>query len=235
MTAAFVEEGLTVDEARRHLSFVDINGLVVKARTDLMPHNLPYAHDLKPMGFLEAIDAVKPHVLIGATGAPGTFTQTVIARMSAINPRPVIFALSNPTSCAECTADQAYAWSDGRAIFASGSPFAPVTLEGKTYVTGQANNSHVFPGLGLGVLATGATRVVDEMFFAAAQALADQVSADNLAAGRIFPPAARMRDVAAAVATAVARVAYAEDFASRKQPADVAAHIRESMYRASYA
>ncbi len=131
MTAAFVDAGLDPDEARRRLWFVDVNGLVVKARTDLMAHNLPYAHDHPPLGFLEAIDAIRPHVLIGATGAPGTFTQAVVERMSDVNPRPVIFALSNPTSRAECTPEQAYAWSGGRAIFASGSPFAPVTYGGK--------------------------------------------------------------------------------------------------------
>ena len=123
MTAAFVDEGLSLEEARRQLWFVDVNGLVVKERTDLMEHNLPYAHDHTPLAFVEAIDAIRPHVLIGATGAPGTFTQAVIERMSAINARPAIFALSNPTSRAECTAEQAYAWSGGRAIFASGSPF----------------------------------------------------------------------------------------------------------------
>ena len=128
MTSAFVDEGLTPDEARRHLWFVDLNGLVVKSRTDLLSHNIPYAHDAAPMAFLEAIDAIKPHVLIGATGAPGTFTRSVVERMSAINTRPVIFALSNPTSRAECTAEQAYSWSGGRALFASGSPFAPVVL-----------------------------------------------------------------------------------------------------------
>ena len=131
MTTAFVDEGVSLEEARGHLWFVDVNGLVVKARTDLMEHNLPYAHDFKPLGFVEAIDAIRPHVLIGATGAPGTFTRTVIERMSTINHRPVIFALSNPTSKAECTAEQAYHWSSGRAIFASGSPFGPELYEGR--------------------------------------------------------------------------------------------------------
>src|SRR5262249_40736407 len=115
MTAALVAEGLSPDEARRHLWFVDVNGLVGKGRTDLMDHNMPYAHDMRQMTFVEAIAAVRPHVLIGATGAPGTFTQPVIERMSAINQRPALFALSNPTSKAECTASQAYSWSQGRA------------------------------------------------------------------------------------------------------------------------
>ncbi len=111
MTAAFVDAGLDPDEARRRLWFVDVNGLVVKGRTDLMAHNRPYAHDHPPLGFLDAIDEIRPHVLIGATGAPGTFTQAVVERMSDVNERPVIFALSNPTSRAECTPEQAYAWS----------------------------------------------------------------------------------------------------------------------------
>ena len=114
--------GPSLAEARRRLWFVDVNGLVTQGRTDLLPHNLPYAHDHPPLGFIDAIDAIKPHVLIGATGAPGTFTQDVVERMCALNARPVLFALSNPTSRAECTAEQAYQWSRGRAVFVSGSP-----------------------------------------------------------------------------------------------------------------
>jgi malate dehydrogenase (oxaloacetate-decarboxylating)(NADP+) len=151
------------------------------------------------------------------------------------NQRPVIFALSNPTSKAECTAQQAYAATRGRAIFASGSPFAPVTVERRSRATGQANNSFIFPGLGLGVLAAGATRVTDTMLLAAADALADQVFDDDLDAGRVFPPATRMREVAAAVATTVARVAYKHGLATRPQPPDLGAAIRASMYRADYA
>jgi malate dehydrogenase (oxaloacetate-decarboxylating)(NADP+) len=230
MTAAFVEEGLTVDEARRHLSFVDINGLVVKARTDLMPHNLPYAHDLKPMGFLEAIDAVKPHVLIGATGAPGTFTQTVIARMSAINPRPVIFALSNPTSCAECTADQAYAWSDGRAIFASGSPFGPVTYGGITLRPAQGNNAYVFPGIGLGAVACRARTLPDEIFLVAARTLAGLVSKRDLEQGALYPPLRGIRKISLAIAVRVAIRAHAMGLARAKRPKNVRRAIERAMY-----
>jgi malate dehydrogenase (oxaloacetate-decarboxylating)(NADP+) len=155
--------------------------------------------------------------------------------MARHNQRPVIFALSNPTSKAECTAEQVYTATRGRAIFASGSPFAPVTVEGRSCATGQANNSFIFPGLGLGVLAAGSTRVTDGMLFAAADALAAQVSADDLDAGRMFPTASRMREVAAEVATAVARVAYDCDLATRPRPADLGAAIRASMYRADYA
>src|SRR5262245_13824156 len=131
MVSALVSDGVDIEEARRRLWFVDVNGLVTKARTDLMPHNLPYAHEHRPLAFADAIDAIKPHVLIGATGAPGTFTQEVVERMSAINERPVLFGLSNPTSRAECTPEQAYRWSRGKAVFASGSPFSAVTCNGR--------------------------------------------------------------------------------------------------------
>ena len=130
MVAAFKELGLSEDEARQKLWFVDTEGLVVKSRTDLMPHNLPYAHDHEPLDFINAINTIKPHVLIGATGAPGTFSKEVVEAMTALNERPAIFALSNPTSRAECTAEQAYEWSQGKAIFTSGSPFDPVSLQG---------------------------------------------------------------------------------------------------------
>ena len=158
MVEALMKEGLAREEALKHLWFVDVKGLVVKGRTDLMPHNLPYAHEHAPLPFVEAIDAIKPHVLIGATGAPGTFTREVIERMSAINERPVIFALSNPTSKAECTAEQAYTWSKGKAVFSSGSPFDEYVYEGRTFRPGQGNNAYVFPGIGLGVVTARAKR-----------------------------------------------------------------------------
>src|SRR5262245_1884010 len=195
MTAAFVEEGLDQDAARRHLWFVDVNGIVVKGRTDLMDHNRPYAHEFKPLGFIDAIEAIRPHVLIGATGAPATFTRTVIARMSNINHRPVIFALSNPTSRAECTAEQAYAWSGGRAIFASGSPFPPVPYDGKTFVPAQGNNAYVFPGIGLGAIACRARTLPDELFLAAARTLADLVKQKDLDQGSLYPSLREIRRI----------------------------------------
>jgi malate dehydrogenase (oxaloacetate-decarboxylating)(NADP+) len=142
----------------------------------------------------------------------------------------VIFALSNPTSKAECTAEQAYRASDGRAVFATGSPFAPVALGGRIHVTAQANNSFVFPGVGLGALTSGATRITDGMFFAAARALSDAVTAEDLASGRVFPPAARLREVAVSVAVAVAGAAWEEGVAREPRPRDLAAHVRARMY-----
>jgi malate dehydrogenase (oxaloacetate-decarboxylating)(NADP+) len=231
MTAAFVEDGLSREEARRHLWFVDVNGLIVKDRTDLMEHNLPYAHEFKPLGFVEAIEAIRPHVLIGATGAPATFTRTVIARMSSINERPVIFALSNPTSRAECTAEQAYAWSAGRAIFASGSPFQPVSYNGKTLVPAQGNNAYVFPGIGLGAVACRARTLPDELFLAAARTLADLVKPKDLDQGSLYPSLREIRKISLAIAVSVATKAYAMDLARERRPDNVRRAIEAIMYR----
>jgi malate dehydrogenase (oxaloacetate-decarboxylating)(NADP+) len=155
--------------------------------------------------------------------------------MTRLNARPIVFALSNPTSKAECTAEQAYTWTDGRAIFASGSPFDPVTVAGRTHTPGQGNNAFVFPGVGLGLLLSGASRVTDEMFLAAAGALADRVSAIDLQQGRVFPSAARMREVAVAVSIAVAAIAYEQGHATQPRPADLAAEAARVMYVPRYA
>jgi malate dehydrogenase (oxaloacetate-decarboxylating)(NADP+) len=210
--------------------FVDVHGLVVKSRTDLMPHNLPYAHDHSSLGFVEAIDALQPHVLIGATGAPGTFTQAVVERMCAHNPRPVLFALSNPTSKAECTAEQAYTWSRGRAVFASGSPFGKVTVDGKEYRPGQGNNAYVFPGIGLGALACRARRIPDELFLAAARTLADLVKPDDLEIGSLYPPLRDIRRISLAVAVSVAAAAYNLKLARARRPRSLEKAIARVMY-----
>lgn len=208
MAAALEVEGLSEAEARARLWFVDKEGLVVAGRDDLLEHNLPYAHDHEPMAFLSALDAVKPDVLIGATGAPGTFSEAVVRKMAEINDIPVIFALSNPTSRAECTAEQAYAWSDGRALFSSGSPFSPVTINGRTLRPGQGNNAYIFPGIGLGALAAKATRLPEEAFLAAARALADFVSDADLAVGALYPPLSDIRHVSHDIAVQVARTVH---------------------------
>jgi malate dehydrogenase (oxaloacetate-decarboxylating)(NADP+) len=230
MTAALVEAGLDAGEARRRLWFVDVNGLIEKDRGDLMPHNLPYAHDHQALGFLDAIDAIRPHVLIGATGAPGTFTRAVIERMSDINARPVIFALSNPTSRAECTPEQAYTWSGGRAIFASGSPFAPVTSGGTTFRPAQGNNAYVFPGIGLGAVACRARTLPDALFLVAARTLAQLVRRRDLDEGALYPPLRNIRKISLAIAVSVATQAYAMGVTRRARPRDVRRSVEALMY-----
>lgn len=234
MTQAFREEGLDKPEARRKLWFVDREGLVVADREDLMPHNQPYAHKHPRASFLEALEILRPQVLIGATGFGGAFTEEAIRKMAEINERPTIFALSNPTSKAECTAEQAYRWTDGRAIFASGSPFAPVELDGQTLHPGQGNNAYVFPGIGLGAVACRARRISEEMFLAAASTLADQVRNDDLAVGAVYPPLPQIRAVSLEIATAVADTAYRQDLAQDPRPDDLRAMIKGCMYDPSY-
>jgi malate dehydrogenase (oxaloacetate-decarboxylating)(NADP+) len=230
MTTALVDEGLSPEKARRQLWFVDVNGLVVKQRTDLMPHNLPYAHDHRALPFVDAIDAIRPHVLIGATGAAGTFTKAVVERMSAINLRPVIFALSNPTSKAECTAEQAYTWSEGRAVFASGSPFAPVSYKGTTFRPAQGNNAYVFPGIGLGAVACRARTLPDDLFLSAARTLARLVRQDDLEHGSLYPPLQEIRKISLAIAVNVATHAFAMNLAREARPRNIKRRIEGIMY-----
>jgi len=230
MVASLVEAGEEIEVARRRLWFVDKDGLVVRGRAGLMEHNLPYAHAHEPLSFVQAIEAIKPHVLIGATGVAGTFTREVVERMSAINERPAIFALSNPTSKAECTAEQAYAWSRGQAVFTSGSPFGEVAYGGRTYRPGQGNNAYVFPGVGLGAVVCRARRITDRMFLAAAGALARLVGEDDLKRGSLYPPLEEIRSISLAIAIAVAQEAWASGLARRRRPRGVRAAIKAFMY-----
>jgi len=207
-----------------------VNGLVTRSRKDLLPHNLPYAHEHPPLAFAEAIDAVKPHVLIGATGAPGTFTQNVVERMCALNQRPVLFALSNPTSRAECTAEQAYRWSRGQAVFVSGSPFGTVTYDGREFRPGQGNNAYVFPGIGLGAVFCRARRIPDEFFLTAARTLAGLVTEKDLERGTLYPPLRDIRRISHAIATSVAERAYEMKLARAKRPGNLKDAIARLMY-----
>jgi len=235
IVAAMIGEGLSEEEARGRCWLIDSGGLVVSDRSGLAPHKLPYAHDHAPLpDLLTAVEALQPTALIGVSGQSGAFTQSVLEAMARLNDRPIIFALSNPTSKAECTAEQAYTWTNGQAIFASGSPFAPVTLAGKTYVPGQGNNAYIFPGVGLGAIACGARLVTDEMFFEAAHALAQQVSETDLEQGLIYPPLTEIREVSAEIAAAVAEVAYKRGLATQPKPADLLAHIKAQMYVPQY-
>ncbi len=233
--AAMVAEGSDEAAARQRCLLVDSKGLVVKSRTGLTHHKLPYAHDLPQLtSFAEAVRTHKPTAIIGVAAVGGTFTPEVLADMARINKRPIVFALSNPTANSECTAEQAYRHTDGRALFACGSPFDPVTLAGKTHVPRQGNNSYIFPGVGLAAVATRATRVTDEMFMAAARALAAQVNEADLAQGSLYPPLANVRDVSAHIAAAVAEVVYEQGFSTVPRPADLYEFMRAQMYDPHY-
>ena len=235
IVACLIAEGLPPTEARKHCWFVDSKGLVVAGRDGLTEHKSHFAHDHPPCAdLLSAVKALKPTMLIGASGQPGTFTREIIGAMAEFNERPIIFALSNPTSKAECTAEEAYASTDGRAVFASGSPFPPVTLNGKTLIPGQGNNAYVFPGIGLGVVCTGARRVTDAMFIKAARALASLVRDEELAEGRVYPTLNRIHEVSHTIAVAVAEEVFAQKLNTRSRPDDLPGFIRSQMFKPEY-
>ena len=221
--AATTAEGMPEAEARAKCWFVDSEGLVVQNRPGrkLSHHKLPYAHVHAPLRTLaEAVEAIKPTMLIGVSGQPATFTPAILRRMAELNKRPVIFALSNPTSQAECTAEAAYRETEGRVLFASGSPFAPVTLNGRTYTPGQGNNVYIFPGVGFGALACGAKEITDAMFLAAARRLAELVTPADLALGRIYPALTRLREVSLELAIAVVAEARKAGLTTIELPTD---------------
>jgi len=235
VVSAMMAEGTSEAAARSRNWLFDSHGLVVKGRGELAEHKRPYAHAHAPVAqFDAAIRALKPTGIIGVAATGGLFTPAVLETMARLNQRPVVFALSNPTSKAECTAEQAYRHTQGRALFACGSPFDPVTLEAKTFVPRQGNNSYIFPGVGLGVIASGARRVTDEMFMAAARTLAALVSEADLAQGSLYPALPRIREVSAQIAAAVARVAYERGLAQGDAPSDLLAHVQKQMYDPRY-
>jgi len=235
LVSAMVREGLPKSEARRRCWLVDSHGLVVRSRTDLARHKLAYAHEHPPAGdFPTTIEALRPTAIIGVAAVGGTFSRPVLEAMARINERPIVFALSNPTSKAECTAEDAYRWTGGRAIFACGSPFDPVTVGGKTFVPRQGNNSYIFPGVGMGAIASRARRITDEMFSAAAEALAGQVTAEDLAQGSIYPSLTRIREVSAHIAAAVAKVAFERGLARARRPRKLLAWVKTQMYDPRY-
>jgi malate dehydrogenase (oxaloacetate-decarboxylating)(NADP+) len=232
---ALVAEGVKPAEARKRCWLYDSRGLVVKSRGDLAQHKLPYAHEHPSVAtLLDAVKSLKPTAIIGVAAVGGAFTQEVVGAMSAINARPIVFALSNPTSKSECTAEQAYTWSNGRALFACGSPFDPVKVNGRTFVPRQGNNSYIFPGVGLGAIISGAKRITGPMFMAAARTLAEQVTKADLEQGSLYPPLANIRDVSAKIAAAVAEIAFREKLASVKKPPDVLAWVKSKMYQPTY-
>ena len=235
VVTAMMAEELSEAEARKRIWLVDSRGLVVKDREGLNKHKLPYAHEHAPVGdFLSAIKTLKPTSIIGVAAVGGTFTLEVLRTMAEINEQPIVFALSNPTSKAECSAEEAYRHTDGRALFACGSPYDPVTLNGKTFVPRQGNNSYIFPGVGLGAIACSATLVTDEMFMAAARTLAGLVTDDDLKQGSLYPALPRIREVSLQIAAAVARVAYRRSLAAQQKPKNLLAHIKGKVYEARY-
>ena len=240
MVSAFKAEGMSEEAAKKRLWFVNSKGLVVSSRDDLQSHNLAYAHDEEQLSLKDAINKIQPHILIGATGSPNTFTQEIIELLSSYQDHPTVFALSNPTSKAECTAEQAYKWSQGKVIFASGSPFAPVEYKDKnsdsvrTFRPGQGNNAYVFPGIGLGAIACEARIIPDELFLVAAKTLAEEVLPQDLDQGSLYPPLKNIRELSLAIATAVAEKSYELGIAQLEKPENLKEYIQSTMYDPTY-
>jgi malate dehydrogenase (oxaloacetate-decarboxylating)(NADP+) len=235
IVAALVNEGLSLEQARQRCWLYDSQGLLVSGRGSIAEQKRPFAHEHPPLDdFGQAVEALRPTAIIGCAGQSGVFTEKTVRLMATLQERPIIFALSNPTSNAECTAEQAYQWSDGRVIFASGSPFQAVQHGSRSFEPGQGNNAYIFPGVGLGAVASGTRQVTDEMFLAAARVLADQVGEQDLAAGRVFPRLERIREVSVLIAAEVATIAYREGLTDKEPPADILEHIREHMFEPLY-
>lgn len=235
VVSAMVAQGCPEAEARSRNWLVDSRGLVVKDRANLAEHKLAYAHEHAPIGdFLTAIRTLKPTAIIGVAAMGGAFTREVLQAMAQLNERPIVFALSNPTSKSECTAEEAYRHTGGRALFACGSPYPSVKLNGTIFVPRQGNNSYIFPGVGLGAIASGARRITDEMFMTAAQTLAQLVNGSDLEQGSLYPALPRIREVSARIAAEVAQVAYRRGLAVAKVPDDVLAHVTSQMYEPRY-
>lgn len=235
LSQAMTREGLTLAAARQRCWLVDVKGLIESSRTDLADFQKPFAHPHAPIkDFLVAVESIRPTAIIGVSTVPKLFNRPVIEAMSRINERPIIFACSNPTSRSECTAEEAYQWSQGRAIFASGSPFAPVHFDGKTFVPGQGNNVYIFPAIGMAIYATQARRVTDEMFLTAAQGVAEQVTQADLDMGLLYPPQSAILESSLHVAERVADLIFERGLARVDRPANLGAFIQSNVYRPEY-
>ena len=235
LCSALAAQGMTRKEAQSRVHMFDVNGLLESSRKDLFDFQLPYAHQHTPTrDFVAAIESLKPTTIIGVSTIGGAFNQKVIQAMARINERPVILALSNPTEHAECTPEQAYTWSKGKAIYAAGVQFAPVHYNGQTFLPGQANNFYIFPAVGMAIFATQAKRVTDEMFIEAGQAVADQVPPDLLKQGLLYPLQSNILETEIQTAARVAKLVFDAGLAQVPRPTDMIAFIRKHVYKPAY-
>ncbi len=245
LVSAMLEEGLSLEEAQKRIWTVDSRGLVTKERQGLEDFKATYARDVSELEHYKCKDRskvtleetvinAKPTIIIGTSGTPGMFTESVVRAMAKNNDRPMVFPLSNPTSKAECTAEQAVQWSEGRAIVATGSPFDPVEYKGKKHRIGQGNNAFIFPGVGLGVWVAKARRITEGMFLAAAKALAEKVTDEDLAQVAVYPKLPRIRECSHAVACAVVRRAVEEGHADSEALEDLEDRIAKAMWFPEY-
>lgn len=235
LCTALVEEGLTLEQAHSRIHMFDVNGLLEPSRKDLVDFQIPYAHPHAPCkDFVAAIKELKPSTIIGVSTIGGAFNQEVVNAMCEVNERPIILALSNPTEHAECTAEQAYTWSKGKAIYAAGVPFDPVIYDGIKYLPGQANNFYIFPAVGMAIVATVASRVTDQMFIEAARAVADQVEPALLQQGLLYPTQSDILETEIKTAARVAKLVFDSGLARVPRPDDIESFIRQHVYKPEY-
>lgn len=235
LVEAMMKEGLTQEQAVDRIFLFDSHGLVTKDREGLTPLKQKFAHEQEPQStFLDAIGEVKPTAIVGCAAQAGSFNAYVLSAMARINERPIIFALSNPTSRSECTAREAYTYTEGKCLFASGSPFPQVEVNGKTFIPRQSNNSYVFPGIGLGLVVSSPQIVPQSVFLSAAEALSKIVSEDDLENGSLFPSLTKIREVSQSIAAAVAEQCFTAGVAGVPKPDDLSKAIQEAMYKPVY-
>jgi malate dehydrogenase (oxaloacetate-decarboxylating)(NADP+) len=235
IAAAMQSKGLSEDEARSRISLFDIDGLLEPSRTDLSDAQTPYAHKAAPSkDLLQTIEALKPSVLIGVSTKGGAFDQKVVETMSRLNERPIIFALSNPTEKAECSAEQAYTWSKGKALFAAGVQFPDVMLGDKVFHPGQMNNFYIFPAIGLATYVARPRRITDACFIVAAQAVADQVGPDLRAKGMLFPSQSDILETEVTTATRIAEFMFDKGLAQVERPRAIRPWIEDQLFKPQY-
>lgn len=247
IVSAMEAKGLSRADALSRIQMFDTQGLVVKSRAGLAPQKADFAHDApvtesfdststqsESPRIVAALEQFKPTILIGVSTKGGAFTREVVKEMSRLNRRPIIFSLSNPTTKAECNAEDAYAWSGGAALYAAGVQFPDVRVGGKTFHPGQANNFYIYPAIGLATFAARPKLLNDACFIVAAQAMADQVDSDLREAGRLFPTQSNILETEVTTATRVAEFMFDSGLAQATRPADIRAWIEGMLYRPSY-
>jgi len=234
-TSALVKEGYSEQEARSRCWFIDSRGLIVRERENLSKNKIPFAHDHSiSKNLFDIIESIRPTALIGISGQGQAFSKEVLELMANINERPIIFALSNPTSVSECTADQAYKWTGGRCLFASGSPFDPIEMDGKTFIPGQGNNAYIFPGVGLGIVLSQSNIISDDLFLTAANTLSSLVSDEELSNGQVYPSLSNIRSVSKKIAVSVAKKAMSDGLTNIPLPQNLENHLDSIIYNPEY-
>ena len=235
------EDGVSIEEARKNIWFCDSKGLITaqRAKSEKLPHHkAPWAHDASSFEgdltkFIGAVKAVGPTMIVGVSAQPGKFDQEVVEYMAKINERPVIFALSNPTKKCECTAEQAYTWTNGKCIFASGSPFGTVQAAGQTFEPGQGNNAYIFPGLALGVIAAQAVKIPEDLFYITAVGLADLVTEDDYARGSMYPKLELIQDISFKLACRVVQECFKLKIARHSKTKHIEKLVRSCQFDTS--